>query len=57
MKMLLPMEFNLLCDRDQWGGVLRRIKNDHFLVFFNPLGLSPKFLGRLRGGLYYNRMK
>ena len=55
--MLLPMEFNLLCDRDQWGGVLRRIKNDHFLVFFNPLGLSPKFLGRLRSGLYYNRMK
>ena len=32
--------------------MLQLMKNDHFLVFLAPGILLPKFLGRLRSGLY-----
>ena len=46
-----PINFNLLCDRDQQGGVLSPTKNDQFQVFLAVWVFFPKFLGRLRGGL------
>ena len=30
-----PKDFNLLCDRDQQGGVLKPMENDHFQVFLS----------------------
>ena len=45
------MDFNLLWDRGQQGGVLNPPKNDQFQVFLAVWVLFPKFLGRLRGGL------
>ena len=47
-----PTGFNLLCDRGQQRGVLKLMKNDHFLVFLAVLVLFPKFLRRLKSGLY-----
>ena len=32
-----PMNFNLLCDQGQQGGVFKVMKNDHFLVFLAVL--------------------
>ena len=49
-----PIDFNLLCDRVQQEGVLRRTQNDHFLVFLAVFVLFPKFLGRLRNDLRSN---
>ena len=44
--------FHLLFDRCQQGGVLKRTKNDHFQVFLTVWVLFPKFLGRLKSGLW-----
>ena len=42
----------ILFDNPDWqGGVLKLMKNDHFLVFLAVLVLFPEFLGRLRCGL------
>ena len=40
--------FNLLCDRVQQEGVLKHMKNGHFLVFLAVWVLFTKILGRLR---------
>ena len=47
------MDFDLLCDRFQQGGVLKlmKMKNDHFLVFLAVWVFLRRFLGRLRSGL------
>ena len=42
------MSFNLLCDRGQQAGVLKLMKNSHFLVFSAIWVLLPKFFGRWR---------
>ena len=46
------MDFDLLCDRFQQGGVLKlmKMKNDHFLVFLAVWVFLRRFLGRLRSG-------
>ena len=44
--------FHLLFDRCQQGGVLKRTKTDHFQVFLTVWVLFPKFLGRLKSGLW-----
>ena len=46
-----PIVFILFYDRDWQGGVLKLMKNDHFLVFLAVWVLFPMFLGRLRSGL------
>ena len=40
------MNFNLLCDRGQQGGVLKPIKNDHFQVFLVVWVLFLMLLGK-----------
>ena len=49
---LSPIVFILFYERDLQGGVLKVIKNDHFLVFLAVWALFPKVLGGLRSGLY-----
>ena len=46
-----PMDFNSLPDQGQQGGILKLMKNGHFLVFLVVWVFLPKFLGRLRDGL------
>ena len=40
------IDFKLLCARGQQGGMLKLMKNDHFLVFLTVRVFFPKFLGR-----------
>ena len=47
-----PFVFILLCDLNRQSGVLRLMKNAQFLVFLAVRVIFPKFLGRLRRGLY-----
>ena len=46
-----PMDFSSLPDQGQQGGILKLMKNGHFLVFLVVWVFLPKFLGRLRDGL------
>ena len=48
------VNFHLLRDRGQQGGVLKLMKNDHFLVLLAVWFIYPRFLGRLKGSLCYN---
>ena len=55
-----PIDFNLLCDRVQQGGVLKLMKNNRFLLFLVILAVwvfFPKFLGKLKSGLCSNCKK
>ena len=48
------IDFNLLCDRVQQGGVVKLMKNNLFLLFLVILAVwvfFPKFLGKLKSGL------
>ena len=47
-----PMDFNLLCDRGQQGGVLKLTKNGHFQLLSAVWILFLKFLHSLRSGIY-----
>ena len=46
-----PMDFNLLCDRGQQGGVLNPTKNDQSQVFLAVWVIFPKFFGQVKGWL------
>ena len=46
-----PIIFILFDNQDWQEGVLKLMKNDHFLVFLAVWGFFPKFLGTLRGDL------
>ena len=46
-----PTIFIWFYDRDWQGGVLKLMKNDHFLVFLTIWFRVPIFLARLRSGL------
>ena len=46
-----PIIFHSLYERGWQGGVLKVMKNDHFLVFLTVWVLSPNLTGRLSGGL------
>ena len=47
-----PIASILLYDPGCQTGVIKVMKNDHFLVFLAVLVLSPQFLGRLRSSFY-----
>ena len=49
---LCLINFNLLCDRGQQGGVPKPTENDHFQVFLAVWVLFLKRLSRLRSGVY-----
>ena len=49
---LFPVVFILLCDIGRQAGVIKFIKNAQFLVLLAVWVLFPKFLGRVRSGLY-----
>ena len=49
---LCTIVFTLFYERDWQEGVFKVIKNDHLLVFLAVWCLIPKFLRRLRNGLY-----
>ena len=51
------MDFNLLRDWGQQGGVLKLQKNDHFQVLLTVWILFLKFLHSLRSDIYWNSMK
>ena len=53
----LPIDFSLLCDRGQQGGLLKPTKNDYFHVFLAFWVLFLKFVSRLRRRIYWNNMK
>ena len=38
-----PMNFNLLCDQGQQGGVLKLLLKDHFLIFLGVWVISLSF--------------
>ena len=40
------MDFDLLCDQGKQEGVLKLMKNDHFLAFLVVLVIFSKCLGR-----------
>ena len=40
-----PMDYILICDQCQQGGVLKPTENDHFQIFLAVWVLIPKFLG------------
>ena len=48
MELHAQLFFFLSYDRDWQRGVLKRMKNNHFLVFLAVWFLFPKFLGKLR---------
>ena len=50
------MDFNLLCDQGKQEGVLKLMKNDHFLAFLAVLVIFSKCLGRWRSGLELHEM-
>ena len=52
-----PMNFNLLCDQGQLGGVLKPTKNDHFRVVLVVWILFLRFLAKLKSGIYCNFIK
>ena len=47
----MPDSFCFLCGRGQQGGVLKHIKDYHFLVFLAVRDFVSKSLGRLRSDL------
>ena len=47
-----PIIFILLDNPDWQGGVLKFMKNDHFLVLLAVWIFFPNILGRLMGGVY-----
>ena len=47
-----PVDFNLISDGGQQGGVLKPTKNDHFQIFLTVWVSFLKFLGRLRSGIF-----
>ena len=49
--------FILFCDWDGQGGVFKVMKKDHSSVFLAAWVYFPRFLGRLRSGLYRNCME
>ena len=50
----VPNCFYLFYEHGCQGGVLKIMKNDHFLVFLAVLVLFPKFWDRLKCSFYQN---